>query len=309
EPGHRTGRGSGSRCRSHREARRSGRHSSAVRPATHQSRHGPAPSSGWPGGWQTSRRGVAVPRRRPTPREPGQPQCRRACPAARQRATAHPPGSTQHLTKPSAARSRARHWPAHPHGDRTPLQVHLDELRCLDRRWRRRYNAHWHERVGDSGASIMGHRAPPLVDEQGLAASVPGRGAGACPAWRLAWCPPISFGGHHPGWRGRCVQDGFAGRLRRHSRGLQTIQEWSPVQRLAGSSAQAALQRWQASPGHHHQARRCLSEDLADPGRQNPVVNTAHTRSDPISRWAWPSRSARAGRRRSSPWPTRTPAS
>jgi|APLak6261683748_1056154.scaffolds.fasta_scaffold00297_2 hypothetical protein len=48
---------------------------------------------------------------------------------------------------------------------------------------------------------------------QGLVASVQGRGAGASPAWRLTWCPPTLFGGHHPGGRSLGIQDGIAGRL------------------------------------------------------------------------------------------------
>jgi hypothetical protein len=34
------------------------------------------------------------------------------------------------------------------------------------------------------------------------------------PAWRLAWCPPTSFGGHHPGRPAQPAQADLAGRLR-----------------------------------------------------------------------------------------------
>ena len=84
------------------------------------------------------------------------------------------------------------------------------------------------ESVFDSRYQIAGDQRCGSSSAMRLAGSVGSRsstslGASAAhrdvgddgPAWRLTWCPPNSFGGHHPGRRLPGFQGELAGRIRR----------------------------------------------------------------------------------------------
>ena len=94
---------------------------------------------------------------------------------------------------------------------------------------------------------------------------------------------------------------------RGHGRRLQAVQERRAVRSLDGTDAAPALQRWQEQPGRDHQARRRLSAYAADPGRQVGRYDGAPTAGQDLDYGPRRCASARAGRRRSSRWQTRTP--